>query len=445
MAESSPAAAYRQRLARVAREALEAEIGHRCERGLGSLSRAGRERCVTEATEAELAVVDRERLAAGFPPLDRITGELLLRAVLGSTLGLGPVQEILEDPTVEEILGRWDHVVIHRAGRESEVRRAATGPWRSEQQLVDWLCHVARTQGLTERAFNPGSPLLVMRLGPGLRLAAQREVGERVTFALRRNVLGQVSLAELADRAMFHPVVCDFLTALMRLPETRLIVAGATGAGKTTLARACLTELDRSQHVIVMEDTAELDLFDPELRPNVESWEVREPNAEGNGGVGLAELVRHSLRHRPDWCVVGEVRDGAAATPMLAAMTTGMSSLTTVHARSAVDALDKLQLYLATGPSPIEPSVAQLQLSLAVDFIVHVRRDLATGRRYVAEIAQVAGFDRWRCQTNCIYREHRARRQGAGAFTAEMAERLLAVGFDPARFGSAELAAGAVG
>ncbi len=435
-ARSGNVARYQDQMLTKAKEALEREARRRSEFGNGNLTREGKELCVVGAAQEELAVIDRHRLEQGLPKLEQNLSRQLLKGVLGATLGLGPVQEILEDPSVEEVLGRWDYLVVYRSGRSPEEIRGSRTPWSSQQEMVEWLAYAARTQGLTERSFNPGSPLLVMRLGPGLRLAAQREVGEQVTFALRRNVLGRSTIEQLGAFGMFHPVVGQFLKAAMRLSEIRIVFAGATGAGKTTLARACLAELQPSEHVIVMEDTAEIDLFDPDYHPNVESWEVREANVEGQGEVSLADLVRHSLRHRPDWNVVGEVRDGQAATPMVAAMTAGMSSLTTVHAKSAVGALDKLQLYLGMGDEQMGASIAQMQLSLAIDFVVHVKRNSATGRRSISEIIQVAGFDHERCTVNTLYRERPDGPVGANVFTEEMAERLEAVGFDPRQFTS---------
>ncbi|MGI9594707.1 MAG: CpaF family protein [Acidimicrobiales bacterium] len=442
--EETPISTYRRRLREAALEALAGWEGDRST-GDSSGSWAGgpgldAQSCVIDAARDELAAIDHQRLMSGLSSLDESITEQLIAGVLGSTLGLGPLHAIFEDRLVEEVLGRWDYVVIHRAGLPPEIRRGRDSPWVSEQQLIDWVSYGARTRGLTERSFNPASPLLVMRLGPGLRLAAQRAIGDQVTFALRRNVLGPVTLDGLVEQAMMPPEIADLLAAAMRSGEARLVFSGATGAGKTTLARACLGELDRSEHVIVMEDTAEIDLFDPDLHPNVESWEVREPNAEQRGGVDLGDLVRHSLRHRPDWNVVGEVRDGRAATPMIAAMTAGVASLTTVHAKSATGALDKLQLYLGMGSEPMAAGTAQLQLSVAIDLVVHVARDRGSGRRFVAEVIQVVGYDGERCQTNLVYREQGGRRIGANVLTDELAGQLMATGFDPRRLAVVETA-----
>ena len=141
------------------------------------------------------------------------------------------------------------------------------------------------------------APLLVMRLGDGLRLAATRDVSKHVSFALRRNTLGKVTLADLVGRRMLSPVVADLLRACMRSSEIRLVFSGPTGSGKTTLVRACLGELPAHARVVIIEDTAEIDLFDPVLHPNVESWEARLANSEGEGAITQGQEVKHALRY----------------------------------------------------------------------------------------------------------------------------------------------------
>jgi pilus assembly protein CpaF len=235
---------------------------------------------------------------------------------------------------------------------------------------------------------------------------------------------------------MLPQVLAEFLAACLRAPEIRLVVSGATGAGKTTLLRACLGELERLARVVIIEDTAELDVFDPVAHPNIESWEARLANSEGEGGIDVGEQVKHALRYRPDWLVFGEVRDSDAAVPMVKAMTHGQAAMTTVHAPSAEGALDKLALYLGTGEDRLPPDVAHNQLRQALDVVVHVDR-LADGRRVVAEVVEVAGFDGHRCTLNRIAERDRV---GGGwttmnRLTAAHADALARVGFDPHSLG----------
>jgi Flp pilus assembly CpaF family ATPase len=280
--------------------------------------------------------------------------------------------------------------------------------------------------------------MLVMRLGEGLRLAATRDVSQHMSFALRRNTLGKVTLADLVGLKTLSRPVADLLAACMRSSELRLVFSGPTGSGKSTLVRACLAELSPLVRVVVIEDTAELDFFDPVLHSNVESWEARLPNSEGQGAIGSGTQVKHALRYRPDWLVYGEVRDSDAAVPMLKAMTHGQSSLTTVHSATAIGGLDKLALYLGTGEDRLPPEVAHHQLHQAIDFVVHLDR-LPDGRRVLVELVEVAGFDGHRCTTNTIA----VRDAVTGEFTTlnrlqqQHRERLARAGFDDTVLGGA--------
>ncbi len=413
------------RLLAVARNGLSTETQRRSLDGEAMLSDRAKETLVVGLIQRELAVIDGELVAQGKDQIPLEVQAQLSRNIMASTTGLGPVDGFLRDPQVEEILGYWDRLTIYRSGRKREVVQGDDTPWSSQEELVDWLAFVARNRGTTERSFNAGNPLLVLRLGTGLRLAAQMEVGERVSFALRRNTMGRVTLNDLSLAGMFPPHVRDFLAAAVRLREGGVIFAGTTGAGKTTILRACLDLRDRDDHLVVVEDTRELDLFDPVHHPMVSSWEVRLPNAEGAGGVSMGDLVRHGLRMRPDMMAVGEVRDGEAAEQMLAAMTFGASSWSTVHAKSAVGALDKLQLYL--GMSGMPSTVAQQQISSAVDFVVHVRVHAKTGKREISEIVEVAGFDGTQCITNKVYDSATGSKN---IFTEETKSDLASVGFD---------------
>ena len=423
------------RLTGAVQDALVAEATERVSAGRPPLDRGSQSALADKVLRDELQRVDHERLSTGIARLDAATEQVLSERVLALSVGLGPVELLLADPSVEEVVAtRFDLVFVYRS--DGTVEEIIDRLWSSEGELVAWLAHLARTAGRTERQFNAQAPMLVMRLGEGLRLAACRDVSAHVSFALRRNTKGKVTLADLVGLGMLPQVLAEFLAACLRAPEIRLVVSGATGAGKTTLLRACLGELERLARVVIIEDTAELDVFDPVAHPNIESWEARLANSEGEGGIDVGEQVKHALRYRPDWLVFGEVRDSDAAVPMVKAMTHGQAAMTTVHAPSAEGALDKLALYLGTGEDRLPPDVAHNQLRQALDVVVHVDR-LADGRRVVAEVVEVAGFDGHRCTLNRIAERDRV---GGGwttmnRLTAAHADALARVGFDPHSLG----------
>ena len=380
--------------------ALESDATTRMQVGKPSLSIGGQEALADKVLRGELQRIDTERLANGSVRLSADDEHALVERVLALSVGLGPVELVLVDQSVEDVVAsRFDLVFVYRSN--GSIEQLDERLWASEAELDAWLSHLARTAGRTERQFNSQVPLLVMRLGDGLRLAATRDVSQHVSFALRRNTLGKVTLADLVGLGMFPQVAADLLAACMRSTEIRVVFSGPTGSGKSTAVRACLAELGPMVRVVIIEDTAELDLFDPALHPNVESWEERLANNEGEGAITPGQQVKHALRYRPDWLSFGEVRDSDGAVPMLKAMTHGQSSLTTVHSATAVGALDKLALYLGTGEDRLPPEVAHNQMHQAIDFVVHLDR-LSDGRRVVSEVLEVSGFDGKRCTTNTI-------------------------------------------
>jgi pilus assembly protein CpaF len=422
---------------RSVQDALEREATTRVQAGRPPLPREAQEALADQVVRRELERIDAERLAGTQQRLSPAEDRVLADRVLAMSVGLGPVEVLLADPSVEEIVAtRFDVVFVYRS--DGSVEEIVERLWSSQAELESWLAHLARTAGRTERQFNGQVPLLVMRLGNGLRLAATRDVSQHTSFALRRNTLGKVTLDDLVGRGMFPPAIAGLLRACMASSELRMVFSGPTGSGKSTAVRACLGELDRDARVVIIEDTAELDLFDVGLRPNVESWEERLANNEGEGAITQGQLVKHALRYRPDWLVCGEVRDSDAAVPMLKAMTHGQSSLTTVHAASAVGALDKLALYLGTGEDRLPPEVAHNQLHQAIDFVVHLDR-LGDGRRVLAELIEVAGFDGRRCTTNLIAsRDEYGRPTTLRRLEQRHVRQLAAVGFDDAVLGGGE-------
>lgn len=424
-----------QRVLQSVQNVLADDASRRAQDGDIQLSENAREALAMRSLRDELRRVDQSLIASGRPRLSDADESELTSVVLANAVGRGPFDLILADPTVEDIAAtRYDLVFTYHS--DGSIRQRPKGDWSSETELANSLAHIARTQGRTERQFNSQHPLLTMRIGRGLRLAAQREVSDHVSFTLRRNTLDKVTIPDLVGLGMCPEVVGDFLRALGSGPELRVAFGGATGAGKTTLCRAILNEQPSERRIVVIEDTAELDLFDEDLHPNVESWERRESNSEGEGEVPLSELVKQGLRNRPDLLIVGEVRGADAAIPMLEAMTHGQASLTTVHADDAQGVISKLALFLGKGDESMSRENAHDNLAQALDFVVHVDRG-GDGGRFVSEILEVAGYDGSHVTTNLVYQAGPEGGRTMHRVSQSHTSKLRRGGFDVERLGSA--------
>ncbi len=343
----------------------------------------------------------RSAIEAGHPPMDLAAESDLIRRAISAYFHAGKFQALLDIDGVTDIMVNA-HDAIWLQHVDGRVERYAHRLFASGAELRDEVAHLARRAGGTERRFDDGKPLLVLRLPDGSRLAAVMNVSAVPQVAIRRNVLPDASLDELQqrgtiDRAM-HSLFASAMAAGMRL-----VISGETGAGKTTLVRALTNTLAADTRIVVIEDTRELNLgADPARAHAVLEWETREANIEGVGEIAQRELVRHALRFNPQWLIVGEVRDGDAAREMLLAMQHGHPSLSTVHHHSALSAWKKLAQYVAQGSEAVEFSIAALLISDAVDFFAHLGRD-RQGRRVVTELCEVAGWNGAEVQLNRIF------------------------------------------
>jgi len=209
-------------LARSVQDALVVEATDRAHSGRAPLDRAGQEALAESVLRRELQRLEADRLTTGRGMLDPVAERALVDRVMALSVGLGPVELLLADESVEEIVAtRFDLVFVYRS--DGTVEQVEDRLWSSQAELAAWLAHLARTAGRTERQFNAQSPMLVMRLADGLRLAATRDVSRNVSFALRRNALGKVTIADLVGLKMMPPVVAEFLGACMQSRELRLV------------------------------------------------------------------------------------------------------------------------------------------------------------------------------------------------------------------------------
>jgi pilus assembly protein CpaF len=360
-----------------------------------------REAFAHDIATRHLAVRARRAVEHGELPIDIVTETELITKAIAGYFGSGKFQVLLDLPDATDIMVNgpdaiWVQYSDGRAARHPSRLFADDDDLRAE------VARLARRAGGTERRFDDGKPLLVLRLPDGSRMAATMVVSSHVNVAIRRNVLPAASLQQLAELGTIDEGMRSLLAAAMRA-RMRIVVSGETGAGKSTLTRALIHELPPTTRMVVIEDTRELNISDdPERALAVLEWETREANVEGVGEITQSDLVRQALRFNPEWLIVGEVRDAGAAREMLMAMQHGHPSLSTVHHHSAATAWRKLAQYITQGTDAMAFEIAALVISDAVDFFVHLARD-RRGRRVVAEVCETAGWNGTEVQLNRIY------------------------------------------
>jgi pilus assembly protein CpaF len=310
------------------------------------------------------------------PGVDRQLRSELIAATVAELDGLGPLQHLVDDPTVSDVMVNGAGLVF--------VERNAT----MEQVHID--LDSAAIRRIIDRVIGPlglridrASPGVDARLPGGARLHALLPPvavdGPYVT--IRRPTIRRLSINAFADEA-----TVGYLTDAVQARRT-ILVTGATGAGKTTLLNALASALPTCERIITIEDAAELAL----LHPHVVRLEARPPGADGLGAVTIRDLVRHALRMRPDRFVIGEVR-GPEALDMIQALLTGHAgSMATLHANSAADGLLRLETMAMSAGLGMPLLALQRQIAAAVDTIIHVAR-VGTDR-LITEICEVQRVD----------------------------------------------------
>lgn len=338
----------------------------------------------------------RQEIAAGRAPLEAEEEEAVAAGVHAALFGVGRLQPLLDDPEIENIdINGCDNVFVSYAdGRELPVEPVAD----SDDELVDLIQVLGAYSGLSSRPFDTANPQLDLRLPDGSRLSAVMDVCRRPSVSIRRARLGKVFLSDLIGNGTILPDLGSMLQAAVAARKN-LMIAGSTNAGKTTLLRALANEIPPGERLVTVERALELGLDQfPELHPNVVAFEERLPNAEGVGGISMAELVRRSLRMNPSRVIVGEVLGDEIVT-MLNAMTQGNDgSLSTIHANSAQEVFNRISTYALQAQERLPVEATQMLIAGAIDFVIFVekRNDYHRGgtlRRYVSSVREVTGVD----------------------------------------------------
>jgi pilus assembly protein CpaF len=312
------------------------------------------------------------------------TEELVVREVLAALFGLGPLQQFIDDPSVENIdVNGCERVFLSYADGTSEL----TGPAAdSDEELVATLRSVAARCGLSERRFDAAQPELDLRLEDGSRLSAVMAVTARPVVNIRRNRLSDIRLEDLEQLGMFDADLGAFLRAAVRA-RANLLVSGPMNAGKTTLLRALASEIAPDERLVTIEQVLELGLdLAPDRHPNCIALEARPANTEGQGEIDMARLVRRSLRMNASRVVIGEVL-GHEVVPMLNAMSQGCAgSMATIHANSSAGAFRRLASYAVQAPERLPLEATNLLVAGSIDFVIHCA---VTDHRQVVSVREV--------------------------------------------------------
>jgi len=326
----------------------------------------------------------RELVAAEAAPLPEPERERLAERVLRLATGLGPLDPLLSDATVDEVMvNGGGEVYVEREGRVE----AADARFADSAELMHSVERILAPLG---RRVDEASPLCDARLPDGSRVnvVIPPLAVDGPCLTIRRFRRGGFGLADLVENSTLPQPLAGYLADAVERRAT-ILVSGGTGCGKTTTLGALSGAIPVSERIVTIEDAAELRL----RQPHVVRLEARPPNVEGSGEVTIRQLVRNALRMRPDRIVVGEVR-GAEALDMLMALNTGHEgSLSTVHANSAEEALRRVEVLALMAGVGLPHAAVRAQVADAFDLVVHQARRPGGERRVtsVAEVVRVAG------------------------------------------------------
>lgn len=356
---------------------------------LSQASRLSREELFSQSSKRVSALVAEEGGSLGTQDRSQLVSELL-----DDIFGLGPLEPLMADPTVSDILVNGpDHIWLERKGRLEKIDVG----FRDTAHLMQVINRIVRTSG---RRIDESSPLVDARLPDGSRVNAVIPplALDGPQLSIRRFSREMLTLARLIEMGSIAEGMAQFLEQAVAA-RASIVISGGAGAGKTTTLNALSAFIPDSERIITIEDAAELRL----QRDHVVRLESRPANVEGAGEIDARSLVRNSLRMRPDRIIIGECR-GAEAFEMLQAMNTGHEgSMTTVHANSTGDAMSRIENMLAMTGLEIPVTALRDYLNSAIDLVLQMER-IPGGRRVFAAISQVEGVKDGRIVLSEIYR-----------------------------------------
>ena len=316
-------------------------------------------------------------------PLNMNERENIFTEILDEVLGYGPLEPLLKDPTISDILvNTYKNIYLERAGKLEPT----DARFKDNSHLMRIIDKIASAVG---RRIDESTPMVDARLPDGSRVNAiiPPLALDGPILSIRRFAVNPLELGDLIDNQTLIPEIAELLKGIVR-SRLNVIISGGTGSGKTTLLNVLSRFIPEEERIITIEDAAELQL----KQEHVVSLETRPPNIEGKGEVVQRDLVRNSLRMRPDRIIVGEVR-GNEAFDMLQAMNTGHDgSLTTIHANSARDSLMRLETMVAMANMDIPSEFLRRYIASAINVIIQISR-LADGKRKIVSIQEITGME----------------------------------------------------
>ena len=335
-----------------------------------------------DSARDEVLVVIRAVVNGEAVPLSFAERERLSREILDEIFGLGPLEQLLKDTNVSDILvNRFDRVYVEKAGKLELTPLA----FKDNTHLMQIIERIVSRVG---RRVDESSPMVDARLADGSRVNAiiPPLALDGPCLSIRRFGREPVTARQMIENQTLNESMLELLSALVK-GRLNLIVSGGTGAGKTSLLNVLSGYIPNAERVVTIEDAAELQL----KQENIVRLETRPPNIEGKGAVRQRQLVINSLRMRPDRIVVGEVR-GEEAFDMLQAMNTGHEgSLTTVHANSPRDAMARIENMVSMANLNIPERAVRQQISSAIHAVIQIAR-LSDGTRKVITISEITGL-----------------------------------------------------
>ena len=333
--------------------------------------------------ESEIRTLLAQLLSEESTPLSLAERETLFAEVLDDVFGLGPLEPLLRDPTISDILvNTHRNVFVERRG----VLERVTATFQDDAHLLRVIDRIVSRIG---RRVDDSSPMVDARLADGSRVNAiiPPLAVDGPLMSIRRFPAERLKADDLVTLGALTKPMLDFLSHCVRA-HLNCIISGGTGAGKTTLLNVLSSFISSRERIVTIEDAAELQLH----QEHVARLETRPPNVEGKGAIRQRQLVVNALRMRPDRIVVGEVRS-EEALDMLQAMNTGHDgSLTTVHANTPRDALTRIETMIAMGGTTLPDKAMRQQIASAIHLVVQQTR-LADGTRKVTSISEITGME----------------------------------------------------